>query len=148
MIQEPVDLSRNPLTQLPSESISLDSSHAALSGIKDVNTEAGGLPPEKEFTADDVVAALEAALRQAASQSRGGSEVNCNGDDLQNHFSPVDEAGSLDHQMEEELMELCVLSDYGSDRILTEDGDTILNSGKLHFPSTYRQLILFTKLNY
>jgi hypothetical protein len=96
-------------------------------------TEPGGLSTEKGLTADDVVAVLEAALRQAANQSSSGSEVDCNGNDNENQFSPVDSIGAgLDHQMEEELMELCVLTDYGSESALTEDGDSILNSGKLH----------------
>ena len=106
-------------------------STASGSTIAGVGAEPGGLPPEKGLTADDVVAVLEAALRQAANQSSTGCGVDCN--DNENQFSPVNSIGAgLDHQMEEDLMEFCVLTDYGSESALTEDGDSILNSGKLH----------------
>ena len=124
VVHEPLDQSECPLVQHPSETTSPDSNPV----VKVINNEipTGGLSPQKALTADDVVAVLEAALRQAACQSRGGSEVDGNGNDRENRFSSIDSigAGPLDHQMEEELMEFCVLGDYGSERIMTEDGDT------------------------
>ena len=127
IIHEAIGPPNNTPAQPPSKTTGSESITAALPGV---NT---GLPTEKELTADDVVAVLEAALRQAANQSSSGSEVDCNGNDNENQFSPVDSIGAgLDHQMEEELMELCVLTDYGSESALTEDGDSMLNSGKLH----------------
>lgn len=128
IVCEHIDPPNNSPTQLPSKTT------ASGAALPSVGAEPGGLPPEKGLTADDVVAVLEAALRQAANQSSTGCEVDCNGNDNENQFSPVDSIGAgLDHQMEEDLMEFCVLTDYGSESALTEeDGDTMVNSGKLH----------------
>lgn len=133
---EPIDVSKNSPS---SETTTSDLTTAVLPGITDNHNdiEPGGLSTEKELTADDVVAVLEAALRQAASQSNSGSDVDYNGNDQEHRISPVNSIGAeLDHQMEEELMELCVLSDYG---------DTMLNSGKLHIMRVFTAFYFFQR---
>ena len=99
--------------------------------------EPGGITREKEITAEDVVAAVEAALRQAACQSQR-SESQLDTDGGEQILSPADSLGTgLGRHMEDELMGLNVLSDYGTtleasgdlEHILTEDGEPMLNPG-------------------
>jgi len=99
----------------------------------------GGMTRDKEITAEDVVAAVEAALRQAACRSqRSESQLDTDDEEQIEQLSPADSlCASLDRHMEEELMGLNVLSDYGTtleasgdlQHILTEDGEPMLNPG-------------------
>lgn len=86
---------------------------------------------EKEITAEEVVAAVEAALRQAAaSQSQGSrTQMDTGGNE---HLSSVEALDATPgHHVDDALMGL---SDYGPgamDSILTLDGEPMLNPGVL-----------------
>jgi hypothetical protein len=87
----------------------------------------------KEITAEEVVAAVEAALRQAAASQSQESRTQMDADtDGNEHLSSVEALDATPgHHVDDALMGL---SDYGPgamDSILTLDGEPMLNPGVL-----------------
>ncbi len=86
----------------------------------------------KEITAEEVVAAVEAALRQAASQSGSRTQMDTDGNEHLSSVETLDASHATTcHHVDDALMGL---SDYGPgvmDSILTLDGESMLNPGVL-----------------
>ena len=128
----PAHPSRNSSSQPPSSATS-----APMSGLSGINCKLE--PPGKEITADEIVAAVQAALRHAASQVTRceEDEQHCQNDSLDMDPGGVDMAESDSIGVAEDS--LIGAHGYGSllerpvpmEHMLTEDGEPMLNPGQL-----------------